>query len=214
MQNNNVPGALMHLDGIDDLGRTSGDRFRPPVTMSTMKRIIIAVCAMLAAWAMAYCSASAATDPRHDFDFESGRWKIAWRQLQHPLSASHVWIVKSGLVHIARPLWAGAALAQLEDEQPRPHFLGLMVHLYDEQSHQWKVYWGDGSSGDMDPPLIGGFKNGRGEFLGHDTIGGKPVLVRVEYSRITASSFRAEQFLSADDGKSWEATLIQDFSRQ
>lgn len=125
-----------------------------------------------------------------------------------------MWVVRSGFVHIARPLWPGAALAQLEAQNPRPHFLGLMVHLYDSQSNQWKVYWGDGSSGDMDPPLIGAFHNGRGEFLGHDVIAGKPVIVRVVYSRITPSSFRTEQFLSADGGKTWEATLIQDFTRE
>ena len=179
-----------------------------------MRRILLALCAAAAAWVMGCSYASAAIDPRHDFDFESGKWKIAWRQLQHPLSTSHVWVVRSGFVHIVRPLWSGAALAELEDQNPQPHFLGLMVHLYDPQSNQWKVYWGDASSGDMDPPLVGRFKNGRGEFLGHDTIGGKPVVVRVVYSNITASSFRAEQFLSGDGGKTWEATLIQDFTRE
>lgn len=179
-----------------------------------MRRLLqLAVLAATLPYIMAGAPAAASTDPGRDFDFESGTWNITVARLTQPFSTSNVWSHPRGYVHIVHKLWDGASLAQLEVMNPTPHFLGLMLRMYDAKTQRWSVYWGSAGTGTLDTPLIGGFKNGRGEFDGHDTLGGRPVLVRVVYSNITRVSFRTEQSLSADGGKTWEPTLIQTFTR-
>ena len=60
----------------------------------------------------------------------------------------------------------------------------------------------------MTPPTIGEFKNGRGEFYSHETLNGRPILVRFVISDITPTSCRFEQAFSADEGKTWEVNWI------
>jgi hypothetical protein len=153
-------------------------------------------------------------DGRHDFDFEFGTWNIAVHRLVHPLSGSSAWVSPKGYVHIVRKVWdGGASLAQLEVLTPAPHFLGLMLRMYDPRSQRWNVYWGDAASGELSQPLVGRFANGRGEFFGRDTLGGKPIVVRVIYSDITPTSFHTEQSFSPDGGKTWQPNLEQTFTR-
>lgn len=174
---------------------------------------LVRTAVLLAALLYTCATVHAATDPRRDFDFETGTWNIGVRRLAHPFTGSKTWLSPHGYVHIVHKLWDGASLAQLEVTQPQPHFLGLMLRMYDAKTQQWSVYWGSAGSGTLDSPLTGSFKNGRGEFDGHDMTDGRPVLVRVVYSDITPSSFRTEQVLSDDGGKTWETTLIQTFTR-
>ncbi len=168
---------------------------------------------MLALLLAATIAASSPADPRRDFDFETGTWSINITRLAHPLSGSKTWLHPHGFLHIVRKLWDGASLAQLEATKPTPHFLGLMLRMYDAKRQQWSVYWGSADTGALDPPLIGSFANGRGEFRNHETIEGQDVLVRVIYSNISQDAFRTEQAFSADGGKTWEPNLIQTFTR-
>jgi hypothetical protein len=62
--------------------------------------------------------------------------------------------------------------------------------------------------------MIGGFKDGRGEFFDQETFEGKAIFVRFIFSDITANSFRLEQAFSNDGGKSWEPNWIATFTRE
>jgi hypothetical protein len=151
----------------------------------------------------------------HDFDFEIGTWNISVKRLLHPLTQSTTWVEPTGYVHIVRNVWGGrASLAELEIERPSPHFAGLMLRLYDPASQQWNIYWAESRDGSMDPPLVGSFEGGRGEFFNQELVGGRAVYVRVVYSDITPTSFRSEQAFSVDGGKTWETNLIQSFTRR
>jgi DinB superfamily len=159
-------------------------------------------------------SAVDAHDGQHDFDFELGTWAIHIRRLVHPLTKSSEWISPEGYTHLVRKVWDGrASLAELENDRPSRHFDGLMLRLYNPDSHQWRIYWGSSKSGILDEPLVGKFRNGRGEFFVHDTYQGAAVLVRLVYSDITPTSFRTESSYSADGGTTWEPNLIQTFTR-
>ena len=59
--------------------------------------------------------------------------------------------------------------------------------------------------------MVGRFENGRGEFFGDDTFGGKPILVRYIWSEITRTSARWEQAFSTDRGATWETNWIMSF---
>lgn len=153
-------------------------------------------------------------DGQRDFDFEIGRWAIHMRRLTHPLSTDDTWVSPQGYTHIVRKVWDGrASLAELANDRPSLHYDGLMLRMYDPTTHEWSIYWGSSAAGRLESPLVGHFANGRGEFFNHDTLDGKPILVRVIYSNITPTSFRTEQDFSADGGKSWQPNLVQTFTR-
>jgi hypothetical protein len=60
----------------------------------------------------------------------------------------------------------------------------------------------------MSPPVVGGFKDGRGEFHGQETLNGRDILVRFVISDITPDSCRFEQAFSPDGGRTWEVNWL------
>ncbi|MEO8881646.1 MAG: hypothetical protein ABI446_14730 [Gemmatimonadaceae bacterium] len=159
-------------------------------------------------------STLAARDGQRDFDFELGTWAIRVRRRVHPLSSDTSWVSPEGYTHIVQKVWDGrASLAQLANDRPTPHFDGLMLRMYNAQTHQWSIYWGSAKTATLDAPLVGEFTNGRGVFYNQDTVDGRPVFVRLIYSDITATSFRTESSYSADGGKTWQSSLVQSFTR-
>ena len=65
----------------------------------------------------------------------------------------------------------------------------------------------------LDPPVVGGFVDGVGTFIGQDTLDGRPILVRFRWSGITGPTPRWDQAFSDDDGATWEVNWVMDFTR-
>jgi hypothetical protein len=57
-----------------------------------------------------------------------------------------------------------AGLEEFETDSTQDHSEGLTLRLYDPQSHRWRIYWTNRKTGTLDPPMIGEFRKGRGEF--------------------------------------------------
>ena len=147
-------------------------------------------------------------DGQHDFDFEIGTWKTQLSRLQRPLTGSTTWVKYEGTT-VVRKVWNGRAnLVELVADGPAGHFEGLSLRLYNPQSRQWSLNFAGGNSGAMSPPVIGAFKNGRGEFYGQETFNGRAIFVRFVISDITPDSCRFEQAFSDDGGKTWEVNWI------
>jgi hypothetical protein len=153
-------------------------------------------------------------DGQHDFDFEVGSWKIHLKKLMHPLTGSTAWVEFDG-TSVTRKVWDGRSqLEQFEtDSVAAGHIEGLTLRTYNPQSHQWRLYWANSKTGIMDPPQIGKFQNGRGEFYAMDTINGKTVLIRFIWSDTTTNTPHFEQSFSEDGGKTWEVNWITDQTR-
>ena len=150
-------------------------------------------------------------DINHDFDFEIGTWKTHVRRLLHPLTGSTgpiTWVEMEGVTTV-KQVWGGRAnLVELKADGPGGHFEGLSLRLYNPITQKWSLNFASSSDGTMTPPTIGEFKNGRGEFYSHETLNGRPILVRFVISDITPTSCRFEQAFSADEGKTWEVNWI------
>ncbi len=163
-------------------------------------------------------STSAIGDPprdgQHDFDFELGRWAIKLKRLKARLHGSHEWVEFSG-TSLTRPLWNG--LSQVEefavDAPAGGHIEGMTVRLYSQSSHQWSLYWANQQNGRFDVPMVGEFKNGRGEFYDQEMWEGRMIYVRYVWSNITAKTAHFEQAFSDDSGKTWEVNWITDQTR-
>src|ERR1700737_3157988 len=150
-------------------------------------------------------------DGHDDFDFELGTWKIHLKRLVHPLVGSITWVEFDG-TSVTRKVWDGRAdLEEFETDSPAAgHIEGLTLRLYNPEARQWRLYWANSKTGFIEPPQIGEFKNGRGEFYGTDTWNGKAVFVRFIWSNTTANSLHFEQSFSDDGGKTWEVNWITD----
>ena len=90
----------------------------------------------------------------------------------------------------------------------------MTLRLYDPASQQWRIYWASSKRGIVDPPVVGRFANGRGEFFGMDELDGRAILVRYVWSNITPNSAHFEQSFSPDGGKTWEVNWISDVTRE
>lgn len=151
---------------------------------------------------------TAAPDGQHDFDWEIGAWKSQVSRRLRPLSGSDEWTELEGTT-VVRPLFDGRAnLAELDIAGPSGRIQGLSLRLYEPQTRQWNINYANLRSGTLTAPIAGAFKNGRGEFFGHDSFDGRPIRVRFVIECATRDVCRFEQAFSADDGKSWESNWI------
>lgn len=156
---------------------------------------------------------SAQRDGQHDFDFTVGSWKTHITRLQKPLSGSTTWVKMEG-TKTERRIWNGRAhLEEIEADGPTGHMQGLTLFLYNPQAHQWSQTFASSKDGALGSPLIGAFKNGRGEFFGQDSFNNRTILVRAVWSDITPDSHKFEQAFSDDGGKTWETNFIAQLTR-
>lgn len=150
---------------------------------------------------------------QHDFDFEIGNWSAHLKRLSHPLAGSDTWVDYNG-TSVVNKLWNGRAnYGLLEVGNGDAHIAGLTLRLFDPQSHQWRLYWGNSKDGILSVPTIGQYTNGRGEFFDQEDFNRKSILVRFVFSDLTPQSFQTEQSFS-DFGKTWESNWQATFTRQ
>jgi hypothetical protein len=94
------------------------------------------------------------------------------------------------------------------------HFEGLTLFLYNPEAHQWGQYFANSAAGILNPPVMGEFKNGRGEFFDQETFNHRAILVRMVWSDIITDSRHLEQSFSGDGGKTWEPNFIATMTRE
>jgi hypothetical protein len=159
--------------------------------------------------------APASQDGSHDFDWILGSWRATLRRLVKPLTGSTTWVDFEGR-QLSKPVWGGKAnLDEFIVDSPGAgvKIEGVTLRLYDAASQQWRIYWANSKRGIVDPPVVGRFTNGRGEFYGMDELDGRAILVRYIWSNITTNSAHFEQAFSVDGGKTWEVNWISDVTR-
>ena len=151
---------------------------------------------------------------QHDFDFAAGTWKTRISRLQHPLTGSTTWLKYEGTV-VTRKVWEGRGyLEEIEIDGPTGHLQGLTLRLYNPEAHQWNLSFANSNDGLLNPPLVGEFKNGRGEFIDQEQFKGRAILVRHVFSEITPNSHHFEQAYSPDGGRTWEPNWIAELTRE
>ena len=164
---------------------------------------------------LASAEAAANLPGLHDFDFLVGEWRVHHRRLKERLAGSNEWFEFDGTLTNYRLMEGSANVGENFFDMPGGAYRGVGLRSYDPKSGQWASWWLDGRDpfGDLDPPAKGHFENGIGTLYADSTFQGKPVRVRVLWSRITPASARWEQSFSADGGKTWEMNWVSDFRR-
>ena len=153
-------------------------------------------------------------DGRTDFDFFIGRWNAHNRRRREPLKGSDEWENIEGVAVIRKVLGGLGNIDEIAMDREIGHLEGLTLRLYNPESRQWSMHWVSSADGSLQPPVIGGFADGRGEFYSQETFQGKSIFVRFICSDITETSCRWEQAFSTDGGKTWETNWISELTRQ
>jgi hypothetical protein len=149
---------------------------------------------------------------RHDFDFLVGQWNVHHRRLKPGTSE---WVEFDGTCS-NRALMDGLANAEEHAlDAPAGAYRAVGLRAYDSKTGQWAIWWLDGRypHGPLDPPVKGRFEKGVGAFYSDYVQDGKPMRVRLLWSRITPTSAHWEQASSSDAGKTWDTNWIMDFRR-
>jgi hypothetical protein len=147
-------------------------------------------------------------DGQHDFDWEIGTWKTELRRLAKPLSGSSEWVQYSGTTVVRKVLDGRANLVELRVKGAAGQIEGVSLRLYNPQAKQWSLNFASVRNGVMTQPVYGGFRDGRGEFFGQDSLDGRAIFVRFVISKVTDESWRFEQAYSEDGGRTWETNWI------
>ena len=147
-------------------------------------------------------------DGQHDFDFEIGKWTTHLKRRLRPLTGSNEWVEYQGTSIVTKVLNGRANVVELDVTGPAGRIEGMSLRLYNPEARQWSLNFSNVASGTLTPPVIGEFKNGRGEFYGADTLGSRAILVRFVIFDITPNSAKFEQAFSSDGGKTWEVNWI------
>ena len=171
---------------------------------------------LVVAWLTMYALAApsqAATgatqgDGQHDFDGEIGTWKTELKRLAKPLSGSSEWVEYSGSSEVRKVLDGRANLVELRVKGPAGQIEGVSLRLYNPQTKQWSLNYAGVRNGTMTQPVYGGFREGRGEFFGQDSLDGRMILVRFVITKNGNDSWRFEQAYSEDGGRTWETNWV------
>ena len=149
-----------------------------------------------------------AIDGQRGFDFEIGKWKTQLRRRLRPLTGSNEWVEYEGTSNVSKVFGGRASLVELDVTGPAGRIEGMSLLLYNPEERQWSLNFSNVRNGTLSPPVVGEFKNGRGEFYGADTLGARAILVRFVIYDITPNSAKFEQAFSSDGGKTWEVNWI------
>jgi hypothetical protein len=152
-------------------------------------------------------------DGLHDFDFNFGTWHTHIKRQTQAASGASAFIELDGTVTV-RKVWDGRAqLEEIEADGPNGHWEGTTLFLYNPQAHQWSQTFASSKDGVLQPPLIGAFKDGKGELYSLDTVNGRTILIRGTWSDIKPDSHHFQEDYSDDGGRSWEPVFIADLTR-
>jgi hypothetical protein len=152
---------------------------------------------------------TAVSNDFRDFDFAIGSWGTRILHLQRSPGKADNRAVWTGRV-VAAKVWGGRAnIQEIDVDTPSGPIEELRLCLYQPRLRQWAK----SDDGVLDEPLIGDFKDGRGVFYDQDTYAGRTVFVRNVYFDIAADSYRFEQALSDDGGKTWRTNFTAHVTR-
>lgn len=150
----------------------------------------------------------------HDFDFNFGVWHTHIQRIPDPYSHPQDSMELNGTVTV-RKLWGGrAALEEIEADGPKGHWKGLTLFLYNPQAHQWSQTFISSKMGTLSSPLIGSFKQGRGDLYSGDTFNDRAILVQGVWSDVTPASHTYQESYSDDGGATWKPAFIAHLTRE
>lgn len=152
-------------------------------------------------------------DGRHAFDFNNGTWKVHNRRLRERLKGSQDWEEFEG-ISVAQTILGGLGnFDTLTMQRESGVGYGMTLRLFNPETQQWSLYWSEGITGILYPPMIGKFNNGIGYFYDREIFEQKIIFSRFIWSGISETTWHWKQALSDDGGTTWETNWTMDSVR-
>jgi hypothetical protein len=133
------------------------------------------------------------------------------RRLRALLVRSDDWVEFETLVE-SRPLLDGRGNMDTY-EGVGLDLSAVAFRLLEPATDEWWIYWANGSSGKLDPPVIGRMDGDEGTFFGVDVYDDKPIRVRFVWRKLGDGRADWAQSFSADDGETWETNWTMSFRK-
>ena len=147
------------------------------------------------------------------FDYQFGTWNVHVSRLVHDTSGATKWVAYDG-THTVTPLWHGRAnVGVLEIHGPAGRIEGLQLRLFNPATDRWKLLFASSSDGELQPPSVGSFHDGVGDFRDTEIVGGKAVIVRTLSTVNSPASYRDVIARSDDHGKTWTPLWIATYEK-
>lgn len=151
----------------------------------------------------------------NDFDFILGNWTIHNRYLKERLKGSTEWQEFDARGQVEPILGGLGNVDRYTAVRNGKRVEGFTLRLFNPATGEWSLYWADDvRAGVLQPPMVGKFQDGVGEFFGDEEVNGRKVLCRFRWSIPTPEAPRWEQSFSTDEGKTWELNWVMDFTRE
>ncbi|MEO8806319.1 MAG: hypothetical protein ABI433_09565 [Burkholderiaceae bacterium] len=145
-----------------------------------------------------------------DFDFLLGHWHVHNRRLQRRHAGCITWDEFPATLQAWVMLDGGVSVD--ETRFPTQGFAGMTLRTLDQATKRWSIYWINSNSGQLFPPVQGGFDGERGEFYGDDHDDGRAVQVRFIWTRQGPDAARWEQAFALEGG-AWEDNWVMEMRR-
>jgi hypothetical protein len=145
---------------------------------------------------------------QHDFDYLVGTWKLRNRKLASRLTHSTQWISFDSRVEMHQILNGLGNIDKYTDQAAGKPYEGVAVRLFNPSTRLWSIYWADGNSGTLDPPVVGSFENKIGHFFARDKYRGTPIIMVFRWDVRNPDRPIWSQAFSTDEGKTWEWNSI------
>lgn len=153
-------------------------------------------------------------DGRNDFDFLIGSWKVHHRRLKERLKDCIEWEEFEGDTVVRKILSGLGNMDENIIQRATGSVHAITLRLFNPESKEWSLYWATDVTGTLEVPMIGDFRDGRGEFYSQEVFEGRHIFSRFIWSEIQANSCKWEQAFSIDGGKTWETNWVMTFERQ
>ena len=149
-----------------------------------------------------------------DFDFLFGHWHVRHLRLRERLAGNDEWQAFDGTCSAQSLLGGSANIDDNVLHLPGGDYRALTLRSFDATSQYWAIWWLDSRRPhQLDTPVVGGFADGVGSFFADDTLDGRPIRVRFEWTQTDSASPRWEQAFSSDAGATWELNWTMTFTR-
>lgn len=144
------------------------------------------------------------TSSHHDFDFLAGTWSANNRRLKTRLDHCTEWIETAATIENRAMLNGIANMDISRASNGGVISENMSLRIFDVRTRLWNLYWVDGKTGVMDPPVTGSFEGDIGIFYGKNTYNGVPVLVMYKWDKTDPDHPQWSQAYSPDNGLTWE----------
>ncbi len=150
----------------------------------------------------------------HDFDFLVGKdWRIKNRILKERLVGCEEWTESEAQLTDVRKILGGMGnIDRYVGSQGGQDFEAISVRVFNPNSHEWTIYWGDTLSYRVTEQVVGRFEAGVGDFFGTETHKGKNYRMRFRWCDIAEHSARWEQAYFDERSGTWETNWIMEFT--